>query len=181
MSDTDSITECASSFSEGTEDKFYQTDFYSEDEKAQHLHRSSRLEEMNSIDPGHHLLYRNVVVQETNRAGEVVREKTKRVKIDCFATNLTPGASIRNATTGIRYRHKVGGAEEDLYFSAIMATGEFGQTSTVLFYDNPEQYESHLKIKLTPEIKEQWLNKYRYARLQLSRVDSATNQTVLIR
>jgi hypothetical protein len=94
-------------------------------------------------------------------------ERYKRVTIHAYFTGTNPGALIRNAVTGRRYAHRVGYAEEDLYFSVILATGELGQTSRVFFYDNPEQYERHFYTKLSAETKVRWLLKFDAARTEL--------------
>jgi hypothetical protein len=80
------------------------------------------------------------------------------------------GASIRDATTGIRnYAHKVGSVSEDLYFKVRICTGEMGPDSPSLFFDSPEQYERHMFAKLDDETKMRWQRKSQAARRSLER------------
>lgn len=80
------------------------------------------------------------------------------------------GASIRDATTGIRnYAHKVGSVSEDLYFKVRICTGEMGPDSPSLFFDSPEQYERHIFAKLDDDTKTRWNQKNLAARRSLER------------
>lgn len=84
----------------------------------------------------------------------------KNTKIIFFETNSTPNSIIRHAITGARCDpYRVGTANEDLFFSVILATGELGKNISILFYDNPEQYEMHFHIKLDNESKDLWRKK----------------------
>jgi hypothetical protein len=90
----------------------------------------------------------------------------KKVSVEIYRTPVHPGATIRNAMTGLfETGEKVGTSDEDHYFSVILATGETGQNSAVLFYDSPQQYERHFGCKLSTDIKSKWANKNLAARL----------------
>jgi len=96
----------------------------------------------------------------------------KRTRIEFFPTNATPNTIIKNAITGTHqgldgHYVRVGTEDEDLFFSVILATGELGQTSSILFYDTPEQYERHFFTKLSQSTKEQWTEKKNRALFQL--------------
>lgn len=99
-------------------------------------------------------------------------DTNKSTRIEFFPTSTTPNTPIKNAVTGTyqgvdgRY-FRVGTAEEDLFFSVILATGELGQNAPVLFYDNPEQYERHFFTKLSQQAKEKWTEKNNNALFQL--------------
>ena len=88
----------------------------------------------------------------------------KHVRVEFFPTNVTPNSLIKNAVSGshqyIDGRFlRAGTRDEDLFFTVILATGEFGQNAPVLFYDNPEQYERHFFAKVSQKIKEKWTSK----------------------
>jgi len=81
----------------------------------------------------------------------------KKQKIEVYSTNITPGSAIRNAVTGCRFReYRVGSLQEHLFFKVSVATGEMNKYSSTLFFDNPEQYERHMKVDVCQELKEQW-------------------------
>jgi len=91
----------------------------------------------------------------------------KRISIELYRTPAYPGATIRNAATGIFERGSlVGTLAEDHFFSVILATGETGQNSAFLFYDSPQQYERHFGCQVSTEIKSKWANKNLAARLR---------------
>jgi hypothetical protein len=56
--------------------------------------------------------------------------------------------------------------EEDLYFKAIIATGETGQHPLTLFYSSPSDYERHWGTQLDVPTKEKWNAKNLEARLR---------------
>jgi hypothetical protein len=91
----------------------------------------------------------------------------KKVSIEFYHTPSHPGATIRNALTGLFERGDlVGSLDEDHYFSVILATGETGQNPPILFYDSPQQYERHFGCQVSTDIKSKWANKNLTARLR---------------
>ena len=72
-----------------------------------------------------------------------------------------------NAKTNQPYDAKYGSKDEDGLFSIILATGEFGQTPPILFYDSPEEYERHFGVNLSKETKQRWHKKQLSYRLSL--------------
>lgn len=92
------------------------------------------------------------------------------IYIEYYYTNLTPGALIRNATTGgYEYGYKVGSSDEDLLFKVTRAVGDFkNKDSHMLFYNSPEQYERHFMTVLPVETKEKWTLKNIRARTKIS-------------
>jgi hypothetical protein len=95
------------------------------------------------------------------------RINDKNVKIIFFETHTTPNSVIRHAMSGDRCDpYKVGTEDEDLFFSVILATGETGQNISVLFYDNPEQYEAHFHTNLSQSAKDLWREKHNQALLR---------------
>ena len=133
-------------------DEFYQTDFYSDAGEVVDVKNNKREREA-QIDSGKHVIQRH-------RGG-------KPYRIVLYSTGTTPGSLIRNAVNGSRYNYRVGDAEEDLFFSSVLATGEVGPTSSILFYDTPEQYEAHFRVSLPEGAKAKWLVKYNVARDKL--------------
>ncbi len=144
-------------------DEFYQTDFYSEDGDGDVSVKQTKKEREVDVDPGKHVIYR--------RFGE----SGKKRRIVVYSTSSTPGRLIRNAVNGFRYNYRVGYADEDLFYSVILASGEVGQTPAILFYDTPEQYEAHFHAKLPDEAKAIWLDKYNAARRSIEGFDRKTN------
>jgi hypothetical protein len=91
----------------------------------------------------------------------------KRVSIELYSTPIHPGATIRNAVSGMFEKgYLVGSADEDHFFSVILATGETGKPSPTLFYDSPQQYERHFGCNVSTDMKSKWANKSLAARLR---------------
>jgi len=86
-------------------------------------------------------------------------EKNKKVKIEFYESSTTPGFFIRNAVSGNRYDYKVGSYDEDLLFKVAFATGEIGQDTAILFYTSPEQYEKHMMVQVSNDVKQSWKQK----------------------
>ena len=107
----------------------------------------------------------------------------KRTKIE-FYTSSETGNSIRDAETGNYFTHKVGSANEDLYFKVAMATGECksANKSNTMFFTSPQRYMMHMHINLKPEIISAWEEK-RNARLrEISReVKKPSASSVVVR
>lgn len=86
----------------------------------------------------------------------------KKKDIEVYSTSTTPGCTIRDAVTGAGVgKFYVGKRDEDMFFKVRLA-GESGSSDrpVTLFYDNPEQYERHLRTVVDSETKEHWLRKY---------------------
>ena len=91
----------------------------------------------------------------------------KRVSVEIYSTPTHPGATIRNAVTGIyESGNLVGSLDEDNFFTVAFATGETGQNTPMLFYDSPQQYERHFGCQVSAEIKSKWAHKNLAARLR---------------
>jgi len=70
------------------------------------------------------------------------------------------GTRIVNAVTGNKYNIKVGSAKENLLFKVIDATGFNGRKEPLmLYYDSPEQYEQHYFTNISPDAKQQWVQR----------------------
>ena len=70
------------------------------------------------------------------------------------------GSRIVNAVTGNKYNIKVGSAKENLFFKVIDATGFNGRKEPLmLYYDSPEQYEQHYFTNISPDAKQQWVQR----------------------
>jgi hypothetical protein len=84
--------------------------------------------------------------------------KIKRTKVDVYTTEASNGSTIRNAESGHYYNHRVGSSNEYLYFKVAMSTGELKprNSSNILFYDSPGQYEQHLNGVVSDEVKSSW-------------------------
>lgn len=100
------------------------------------------MEDMKSADKGYHCI------------------KTKKSKIEFYSTNYTPGTRIRDAMTGMRYKHLVGSRDEYLFFKVAFCTGQCGQETQIIFYDSPEDYEKNQKCTLPDSTKSTWRERY---------------------
>jgi hypothetical protein len=82
-------------------------------------------------------------------------------KIDLY-TSGEVGSHIRNAATGEYYKYRVGSSNEDKLFKIKLSTGEVKTRSgnSLLFFDSPEQYETHMLALIIDEIKEKWRSKH---------------------
>jgi hypothetical protein len=67
------------------------------------------------------------------------------------------GSRARNAVSGSKYNILVGSKEQDKLYAVALCTGENGNKSPIfMYYDSPEQYESHLLSRLDIENKSKW-------------------------
>jgi hypothetical protein len=86
--------------------------------------------------------------------------KYKRVEIPIYTSPVSPGACIRDAITGTRYKdYRIGSINEHQFFKVKFATGEFGQDSGCCFFDSPEQYEKHMYENIDVNVKNEWADK----------------------
>jgi len=104
-------------------------------------------EDVKKIDKGYHRIVRNV--------------NYKKHEFEVYSTSVNIGMMIRNAVTGTRLKqYKVGSISEHLFFKVRWSTGELGCNTTVsLFFDNPEQFERHMKTTVSQSVKEKWLKR----------------------
>ena len=99
---------------------------------------------------------RNVLDMDTMVKKDDGKEYYKKVRVNIYGTGTT-GTKIRNAVTGERYDYKVGSKEQDLFYSVALCTGENGMKESLsLFYDSPEQYESHMMTTIDSDRKMAW-------------------------
>jgi hypothetical protein len=100
-------------------------------------------------------------IKEYNEEGEYILRNT-----DVYSSPFT--GYIRNATTGIREKHRVGSKYEDLYFRvkdvALYTKTELNKEPRKLFYRNPEEYERHFGLTVSMDIKNAWHEKNMKAR-----------------
>ena len=90
--------------------------------------------------------------------------KTKDGNVVYFATSMLPGNSIRDAIYGHYYHeYQVGTPNEDLFFKVAKTDNCSTQTIDNLFYENPEQFESHMNVSIDYELKSLWAERYQYA------------------
>ena len=67
------------------------------------------------------------------------------------------GSRARNAVSGSKYNILVGSKEQEKLYAVALCSGENGIKSPVfMYYDSPEQYESHLLSRLDIENKTKW-------------------------
>ena len=155
MSETNSITDPS------IEDEFPADDDSHTDSYAR-AHADYYLEE-SSVHYGENI-HVDPASQNKQHAVRINPATNKRARVEFFPTLTTPNSRIKNAVSGAfqasdTRAFRVGTKDEDLFFSVIIATGEFGQTPPTLFYDNPEQYERHFFVKLSRDLKTRWSTK----------------------
>jgi hypothetical protein len=88
-------------------------------------------------------------------------------KVECYKTSNMNGALIRDAVTGIRYNHRVGTGDEQLYYKVSFACqGGSNRDGWHLYYENPERMQQHLKTKIKPEMSLFWRERYNAYRMR---------------
>lgn len=84
-------------------------------------------------------------------------------KFEYFASGTLPGSMIRDPINGHHIvHHRVGSTDEDLYFK-VTYIGNGVKEPDQLYYDNPEQAESHMNCNINTNTKHLWSNKYQFA------------------
>jgi len=113
------------------------------------VHEKDDISGFKHVDRGYDNVYR---FKETSSG------KVKRTKMDVFTTESSRGSKIRNAESGHYYNHRVGTLNEHLYFKVALSTGEVKpkNSSNILFYDSPSQYEEHLNGIVSDDVKRSW-------------------------
>jgi len=123
--------------------------------------------------------YRSLMKAAKSRQGN-----GKPILFEYFTTKNIIGHPIRNARTGYLYpQYRVGRIHEYLFFKVRLSNEDSYQANQfmfskyphqnthnpnekekpdldVLFYDSPEEYESHHQIQLSHESKRQWRARY---------------------
>lgn len=107
-------------------------------------------------DKNFHKIIRKVVDNTKTVKMDDGKTYYKKVAIGIYG-NGQVGTRIRNAVTGHKYKYLVGSKEQNLLFSVALCTGENGvKHSIAMFYDSPEQYESHMFSKMDITQKSAW-------------------------
>lgn len=110
-----------------------------------------------------------------------MKGKAQHQQIDFYETSASPNRFIRDAITGVRrVPYRTGTADEDLFFSVRVATGEgrYADGSN-LFYDSPEQFERHFRLTVSPAIKEAWQTKTMIARQKQLSTTTSKHATIV--
>ena len=91
------------------------------------------------------------------------------------------GAKIINAETGQVLEHIVGSIDEYRYFTVMINEG---QESVKLFYNSPEQYESHRNVSVDDNVKIEWHNKDQERRVEefgKNIVEPSTGEDIVVK
>lgn len=92
----------------------------------------------------------------------------KRLTIENYGTGTT-GSLIRNAVTGKKYDIRVGSADEDILYKVNDVTARNGRREPLfLYYDSPEQFERHRFTRVSPDVKQKWLQRASDAQKRLN-------------
>lgn len=89
----------------------------------------------------------------------------KKDRLEYYAGSCLPGASIRNAVTGIReYNMKVGNWNAEAQFFKVRYLGNDSTNNPdILYYDSPEQFERHMHCTVKQQTKQKWQREYAIA------------------
>ena len=123
-------------------------------------------------------------IKYTNKQGRT-KYKYKELPIYFYETSSNPGSTIRDAITGHYYEgYHVGKKyEENMYYKTAYCVGDAlkpnekrgeNRDPQFLYFTNPESYERHFNVSLTPQRKEKWLNDNIEARNNLKIRESNT-------
>jgi hypothetical protein len=118
-----------------------------------------------------------------NKIPRSTKGKNQNVFIEYYETSANPHVYIRDAISGAtRSPYRTGTADEDLFFTVRLATGESRtRGGSNLFYDSPEQYERHFQVELPNEFKEAWREKARLAQIRYNqKADEAKKQKEIL-
>lgn len=100
-----------------------------------------------------------------------VDERQNRKKRSPYYTSNTQGAFIVNAITGVEYPWRIGSKDGRRLFRSVDTTGTRDKQGFKLkvtspdfpnpnpnnyYYDSPQQFMQHQKMKLNPELIEKW-------------------------
>ena len=109
-------------------------------------------EELTNEDKGYCKVKRNKIQGNPN---------SSFVEIDLYSGSDNLGSKIRGAITGSKYgEFKVGSKDEYLFFKVCIATGEKGlRGNKTFFFDNPEQYEKHMRCVVDHNVKSAWADR----------------------
>jgi hypothetical protein len=77
------------------------------------------------------------------------------------------GSNIRNAENGLYTPYIVGSKYENLFFSVLDTTvqSDLRGGSIRLYYDSPEQYESHQSVRIDEDTRARWYEKRNFFRI----------------
>ena len=133
------------------------------------------METAKNLDKGYNKIYRNVIRSN----GSV-----KLTKVEIYTSNLD--GKIRNAETGEYYNARVGSADEVLFFSVVLSTGEMGLKNpkglNLLFFNSPIHYMKHMRTRILDESTILNWTKKRDARLkEKESVKKTSTSSVIIR
>ena len=97
----------------------------------------------------------NTIDKGYNKIKQKVDGKYKY--IEYYKTPNRPGAIIRNAITGLYTNIMVGSLKEDLFYKVNNTVGQSDKNNpSVLFFDNPEQFEDHFYCTVNKSTKDKW-------------------------
>jgi len=88
-----------------------------------------------------------------NYQGENTTHRSKKNRHSFYKSSTRPGSCIVNAEDGTRYNYLVGSVDENRFFTVMVNDGK---ECAKLFYNSPEQYESHRRVTLDDSIKIKW-------------------------
>ena len=102
----------------------------------------------------------------------IIKQKEFNSKGKKFTANIKvfptgqAGSYIIDAISGEKYPFKVGTLKEYMFFKVTFATGfvtkkgGVTKTPTVLFFENPNDYQSYFKTYADPAVIKKWENNY---------------------
>ena len=104
--------------------------------------------EIHGFDPNKY-----IPEKSDNSQGENANQQSKKNRHSFYKSSTRPGSFIVNAEDGTRYNYLVGSVDEERFFTVMVNDGK---ECAKLFYNSPEQYESHRRVTLDDSIKIKW-------------------------
>ena len=97
-------------------------------------------------------------------------DEDKKVKVEMYSTNQTPGYLIRDAVTGVKQPYRVGSKDEYLFFKVRASHMSNGEDLVTFYYSSPEEYEKHQYTTISQEVKENWEYNRSIRKLEIDRL-----------
>ena len=109
---------------------------------------------------------RNIQKKKKKPKGDIGQHKIKQKEgnLVYFASSGITGLPIRDAIYGtFIYDVCTGSPTEDLYFKVRFLGNKSSVDANHLYYENPEQFETHMNCTVSTINKQRWADKYQIA------------------
>jgi len=109
---------------------------------------------------------RNIQKKKKKQKGDIGQHKIKQKEgnLVYFASCGITGLPIRDAIYGTFINEvRIGSPSEDLYFKVRFLGNKSDVNANHLYYENPEQFETHMNCTVSTTNKKLWADKYQRA------------------